>query len=899
MNPNVLLSVVFDKVAEETVITIDTDFTIEGYNPALIRSTFYLIGPAGDLYINANFNSPSVTPDIDHSATNTVTLPVMPVDTSGNLLQGNYKLIHKLEIISGTGAGIYTYTYEETASIVSPIWDIEQEVDCLCATFTSSDLTSYSGTEVSYEHKINYPSETDLDDVLTGVKVWEDNKLANGTYVTQIATVRNETFGVFVFSCLFETRKSISVDCTGICEIKCSLNNLQEAYEDACSRGDKSGLERLGRKRADAFVFLDLMNLNRKCGQKSISDSYQVKLKALLGDCDCNCDDEDPIWVSNLCGSIGGPGNAFDFVFQAGGLITLTTGTVGTTKTINYSLSISQIAAALMATTDPTVIGLAATASFTLTFQTALDKIATLEATEIFKNSPNAPLLGLTPPNDEEQDYADAILQILYDLQNPVAGAPIAYSDSVSTVLNIDKSFLPTTNDIYEGDITIYLRPTIGGAGVAPGTSIATPNGGTAVVSAIDKKTITYSNPTAFVGNDVFYYTIINASLVESNVATVTVDVQAEVSPSCNIVTPGVVATPFEAANKLKLILVNLTDYNGNAPVSVNYQVTVYDISNSPLVVYGPIAGNGDNTPTIWTSVADIAATWDHIEIQITVDSSAGGSACLQVQTSIEYTISSLAVEINNKPIAIKGIYNITAADFTGTYTIASATELEQNGLFNFVGDVDESNTLELQSIASAAAPFSIFGSEGGTLNVTADGGFAYTPTALFSGKEYFDLKVVDDGVPAKESGFRVEFNVGNTNVDEAFVWTAVGAVATTDVNVTVSTPTDLYYLKVGNLLLIKGEINLITNGSYTPDKDIQGSFSIPTITPNVSLGVTSSEVVLVEDVASGDKVVAVMTYGPTGVLNIKRGDLSTDLWAASKEYECPINLSIRLTGVI
>ena len=60
---------------------------------------------------------------------------------------------------------------------------------------------------------------------------------------------------------------------------------------------------------------MSAINLNLTCGKFNKADDYLLKLKALLGDCDCDCNEEKDIWVTGLGDTV--MGDNFDYVFQS------------------------------------------------------------------------------------------------------------------------------------------------------------------------------------------------------------------------------------------------------------------------------------------------------------------------------------------------------------------------------------------------------------------------------------------------------------------------------------------------------------------------------------------------------------------------------------------------------
>ena len=155
--------------------------------------------------------------------------------------------------------------------------------------FKSTDKTDYKDSiESTYIHTINYPAETNEPDNVYGGKVFAENRLANGVYVSEVETERYWLYGAFRVLDVNKGKATLQVDCGDLCEIKCAFNNLWDKYKNACGK-NKSRADDLLFLLQKATALVTMLNLNRKCGEVSKSDSVLKDLKNLLGDCDCGC----------------------------------------------------------------------------------------------------------------------------------------------------------------------------------------------------------------------------------------------------------------------------------------------------------------------------------------------------------------------------------------------------------------------------------------------------------------------------------------------------------------------------------------------------------------------------------------------------------------------------------
>lgn len=594
-NPNLNVRFYIDKTIPEIRVVDSTNYTSLGITPSQVYISLELQTPAGLLYINPTYNTPMTAPNLTGS-THTFSYALPLVD--GELIKGTYSVKAKLFINSSPTTQVYDYEWKQDIDFGCKKISIEHLIDCFCAKFTSIDRTSYVGsTQITYSHVINYPSETNTADVTTVLLSWTDNKLANGTYVSEVTTKREWAYGNnFSVIAQISGRKDIKVKCEDACEIKCAFNSLWQQYKDKCGK-DNVKAEALLHKINEATALLALINANSKCGETEKTDTYMTQLKSLLGDCDCGCDgcDEDDIWVSSVCGSEGGPGNAFDYVFQScNSLIAVTTATVGSTKTINICLSENTINTLISNQFDILIAPI-------------------LEALDVswFEGLTTTCLTGF-PTGGSESAKRQFILDLLCQLKTAVFAAPVARQDISTTAFNTPISYLVTMNDFFSSNVTV--------------TIISGPANGTCIVLG-DGKTLKYTPNTGFSGVDVVTYRITDTNGATST-TTWTITVNPAISVSCSVVAANYSASLYPMGSFLQIAIQNLSSIGTNVYTVKNYLIQIRDASNAILFSY-PVTGSLTSDPTIFTTPDPFATNWDNVRIQQTITTnSSTGAAC-------------------------------------------------------------------------------------------------------------------------------------------------------------------------------------------------------------------------------------------------------------------------------
>jgi len=611
--PNLNVKVYIDKTLPEIRVIDSTNYTSLGITPSEVFISLELRTPAGLLYTNPNYNTPITTPNLT-GVTNSFSFALPLV--AGELMKGVYAVKAKLFINSSPTTQVYDYEWSESIDFGCKKISIDHVIDCFCAKFTSTDRTNYAGSnQLTYSHVINYPSETNTADVTTAMLSWSDNKLANGTYVTEVTTKREWIFGPnFLVVAQITGRQDIKVKCQDACEIKCAFNSLWEQYKEKCGK-DNVKAQSLLSKINEATALLTLINANSKCGEVQKTDTYMAQLKSLLGDCDCNCDgcDEDDIWVSNVCGSTGGPGNPFDYVFQScNSLIDVTTTVVGTTKTITVCLSEDTINTLIQS-------------QFTILIQPILNALNK----SWFLGLTTACLTGFPTLGTEEQKK-QFIIDLLCQLKSAVFTPPVARQDISSTELNTPVENLVTLNDFFTSNVTVSI--------------VTGPINGTCIVLG-DGKTLKYTPNTGWDGVDVVTYLITDANGLTSS-ATWTITVNAAVAVSCATVTPLYNADIYSVGAFLQLSIANQSSVGTNSITALSYIIEIRDNTNAILHSYTTPGVTGIN-PTIFTTPIPISSTWDNVRIQMaltTQSSTAIPCGTVTFETPTPYSLTDVSI---------------------------------------------------------------------------------------------------------------------------------------------------------------------------------------------------------------------------------------------------------------
>lgn len=737
MNPTLSLSILLNKVTGQLVVTQNTTFgDLDADAAGDVVGSLYIKGPAGDIYINDNFSDPTDTPDIDLAVSNEFSTD-LPQTTDGQVIQGDYEVQYKVNIATGPKAGLYTYSFKAQVKYDKPCIKIKQDIDCFCASFTSTDTTNYGdSTKEEYAHKIYYPAPTGEAPIETTLASYKDSRLANGTYTSEVITQRSWTFGSFTVLEELVGRKDIQVDCTGICEIKCGMANLYDKWLRRVS-SNKLEADALLKKLNQVTALATLLNWNKSCGKVDKANTYMTSIKEILGDCDCGCTEcgDEELWITNVCG-LTNDTVPTTYIFQkTGPLLTVATQVTGENeKTVTYGLSIQTIAAALMADLDPTLIGLEETANFWEMMTEILTILGDLQgATFNAFAGVDTACFGLDDPTSAQK------MQFIVDAVCALTGADFsrltaetAISDKIQAIIdalclvkeNALVNDLATTPVNTAVNIPVVINDTIV---VAPYslTILTAPVNGSAVVEL--DNSITYTPDTDFVGVDTITYKVTDANGDEKTaVVTITVTAAAVNCPTPTPIFSADVSLNL-AETHVTLSLVNETDYNDGCPTSTKYYLAFYNTSNQVVLQPAAITGNNDSTPTVVSVPYNAAFSYVKVTMQITTQDCDTGTTCGSVNvTNPNYDIPE---PVNTPPAANDDTY-------TTDQDVILVINNPAQGLLSNDTDLDN------DSLTATAGTFATTG--GGSVTINANGTFTYTPANGWSGTDSFNYTLSD-----------------------------------------------------------------------------------------------------------------------------------------------------------
>ena len=116
-----------------------TDFVLEGISLSDVKVNFQISSPLGVFYNNTNFN----VPDIHANRSRIFADVALPLDVNSKVIQGTYTVISTYQISGGVQAGTYSTTNQYNYCENTTAAKIEVDIDCLCSSLKSKDLTAY------------------------------------------------------------------------------------------------------------------------------------------------------------------------------------------------------------------------------------------------------------------------------------------------------------------------------------------------------------------------------------------------------------------------------------------------------------------------------------------------------------------------------------------------------------------------------------------------------------------------------------------------------------------------------------------------------------------------------------------------------------------------------------
>lgn len=593
-----------------------TDYT--GENLTTLKGYFSIINPTGTVLHLGNVT----TPDIDQDVSMVFDSVSVPLDSLGNLLSGYYKIQYFVE-----QSGTIVYNTEEVSVLICDDdcdnvtnGDLEIDINCDSAVATAYDRTEYaSGSEVERVLTLRPPL---------------GSKYSNGTVASTYSTTNNYVNSDALWSGVWEAHlvaivthtdivggfefKTIEyVDVYDNAEATCSINlcalyscitqTLEKVKKQASDRGGLGNNVDLHDFVSTIEMEYISMEVARSCGNKTKVVEHYNKLKELLG-CDCGCGNStSPTLIEAILPTV----NNINVVGSSP--ITVISSVSGGTTTYTISLSASFLNV-YNALKKVNVVSLDGSVNVTETAPDAYTKQFDLsvdidDVTASILATINPACLGLVAPNNTFKD----VLQELINRACEPPAPPVATNDYYATTEGVMVSIEQFLNDFSNSGIT---------------TTISTaPINGVAVITGSNK--IEYTPNGGFTGVETFQYTIEDI-YGQTSTATITVVVNPTTSASCATVNASYVLDAQVDGTTLTLLLSNQTNYSTNAPVSVQYFISVEDASNVAIHTYAPISGNNSATPPTTFVFPDAVDTnWHHIRVVMwVITESATGDTC-------------------------------------------------------------------------------------------------------------------------------------------------------------------------------------------------------------------------------------------------------------------------------
>lgn len=297
-----------------------------------------VVSPSGvTVYNNTNYGTPDVTVNV--STTNSTTIP-LPFLSNGSPEAGNYDITYTVRIIDGVNPTYYiTRTISYDFQYASPIVSITAQTDCISPLYTSADTTNYVVGGITPTNTrtmiLDFPAGSGGTPITnTTSAVITTSTFYNGAQVTTVSSVLSYVFGDdLVVQDTVQGTKTITVDCSFICQLYCCLRALRNNVE--ANRGvNDTMFDYYTNLFNQAMNELELLFLAIDCGKQVDANTYIAHIK-LISNCqdDCSCTDGTPTKVTGL-----GLQNVNVAVISCGSPITVTSDVAGgiTTYTVCF-----------------------------------------------------------------------------------------------------------------------------------------------------------------------------------------------------------------------------------------------------------------------------------------------------------------------------------------------------------------------------------------------------------------------------------------------------------------------------------------------------------------------------------------------------------------------------------
>ena len=321
-----------------------TDFAGQGANTALATGVFKIVDPTNTTYYN---NTTHATPDInpDVSLQNIITIS-LPLDASGNTLQGTYTITYTVRISDTSLSAAYdvtkTLTFEY--SYTSPTGSLTMTANCVKPQLTASDVTSYRvnaiDPTITRVITLIHPAALQLADVTGTGSQLSITAFYTGENQSSLTSTLTYVFTSYTVTDTITASAIFDVDCDDLCDIYCCLRAEWNRYQDNKGTNDTKA-KRAFSAWMEMMAIAGLIRTALECGKDTHVAAYTAELLK-IGNCEpgCGCVDGDPVPVTGLGGV-----SSNDVVVDSGGApVTINAVTVGNTTTYSVVIDAAFVA---------------------------------------------------------------------------------------------------------------------------------------------------------------------------------------------------------------------------------------------------------------------------------------------------------------------------------------------------------------------------------------------------------------------------------------------------------------------------------------------------------------------------------------------------------------------------
>lgn len=328
-------------IVPKFVLTDLSPYADEGITLSNVKGVFKIEGPTGIIYNNTNFGVPDITGNVS-LIFNSVSIPL---DTTGAIVTGSYKITYTIRVAGGTQPGDYSFVDTSYYCYVAPTGIIQVTNSVRLATVTSSDLTTYAVSGINptlvRTHSLFYPSALVMSPVVGSaaqIHLAYPN-VYTGTYTGKLSTIASYTFsdGLLVDYLITAVDESI-VDGSTLCDIYCGLKSLTNEFLKSESVGDFGKSGKIQETLATVGFLLDLYDQAITCGKP---DDATTWLNEIIKEANitpgCGCNGDEPTQIIPIGG--GGDGGEVIVLGDSSFGTEVDANTVGITTTYTVRLT--------------------------------------------------------------------------------------------------------------------------------------------------------------------------------------------------------------------------------------------------------------------------------------------------------------------------------------------------------------------------------------------------------------------------------------------------------------------------------------------------------------------------------------------------------------------------------